>query len=165
MNQQSLTMLMAVLVILPLLYFRFRKMLKPRRLKLRTLWVRPVIMIVAACALLVSAPPQIADASWFAAAAFAGLLGGWYWGTLTRLHLHPEDGTLMSTGSQAGMIVLVLLLVFRMGMRAVVNLEAESLHWNTALLTDVVIVFSALLFSVQGLEIFLRARRMMKARA
>jgi len=34
---------------------------------------------------------------------------------------------------------------------------------NTFLVTDVSIVFSALLFSVRGLEIFLRARRIMGA--
>jgi len=40
--------------------------------------------------------------------------------------------------------------------------EAAALHVRAALLTDVFIVFAALLFSVQGLEIFLRARRVMK---
>ena len=53
------------------------------------------------------------------------------------------------------MIVLVLLLVLRLGMRAGIGLEAAALHVNAALLTDIFIVFTALLFSVQGLEIFL----------
>jgi hypothetical protein len=69
----------------------------------------------------------------------------------------------MSKGSQAGMIVLVLLLVFRIGMKAEAGVEAEMLHMKGAVLTDILIVFSALLFSVRGLEIFLRAQRLMQA--
>jgi hypothetical protein len=137
-------------------------MMRPQRLKLKSLWLRPAIMIFAAGTLLAASPPPLADVFWFVLAAAIGIGGGWYWGKLTQLHLHPEDGTLMSSGSQAGMIVLVLLLVLRLGMRAGIGLEAAALHVNAALLTDIFIVFTALLFSVQGLEIFLRARQVMK---
>ena len=160
MNPQALRIVIPILVILPILYLRMSRMMKPRRLKLRSLWLRPAVMIVAAGTLLASSPP-LSDVPWFVLAAAIGIGGGWYWGKLTRLHLHPEDGTLMSSGSQAAMIVLVLLLALRLGMRAGIGLEAAALHVNAALLTDIFIVFTALLFSVQGLEIFLRARRMM----
>jgi Protein of unknown function (DUF1453) len=162
MNPQTLSIVIPVLIILPVLYFRLSRMMKPQRLKLKSLWIRPALMIFAAGALLTASPPQMSDLAWFVLAAAAGAGGGWYWGKLTQLHLHPEDGTLMSTGSQAGMIVLVLLIVFRLGMRAGIGLEAEALHINAALLTDIFIVFTALLFSVRGLEIFLRAQAMMK---
>ncbi|HWY62248.1 MAG TPA: hypothetical protein VNW15_10145 [Rhizomicrobium sp.] len=165
MTPQTLSIVIPILIILPLLYFRLSRMMKPQRLKLRNLWIRPAIMIFAAGSLLAASPPQVPDLIWFALAAAAGAGGGWYWGKLTQLHLHPEDGTLMSSGSQAGMIVLVLLIVFRLGMRAGIGLEAEALHVNAALLTDVFIVFTALLFSVRGLEIFLRAQAMMKTPA
>jgi hypothetical protein len=161
MNPHSLSLIIPILVILPVLYFRLSKMLKPQRLKLQSLWVRPAIMIFAAASLLAASPPGSSEVFWFAPAALLGIGGGWYWGKLTQLHLHPEDGTLMSSGSQAGMIVLVLLLVLRIGMRAGNGAEAQALHVNAALLTDVFIVFTALLFSVRGLEIYLRARRLM----
>ena len=162
MDPHSLSIVIPILIFLPLLYFRLSRMMKPQRLKLRRLWVRPAIMIFAAVALLAASPPPLADAPWFALAAMTGVAGGWYWGKLTQIHVHPEDGTLMSRGSQAGVIVLVLLLVLRLGIRAGVGLEAAALHVPAALLTDVFIVFAALLFSTQGLEIFLRARRVMK---
>jgi hypothetical protein len=165
MNPHMLSIVIPILVILPILYFPLNRMMKPQRLKLRSLWIRPALMIFAAGSLLAASPPQIADLIWFGLAAAAGTGGGWYWGKLTQLHLHPEDGTLMSSGSQAGMIVLVLLIVFRIGMRAGIGLEAETLHINAALLTDVFIVFTASLFSVRGLEIFLRAQVLMKAQA
>ena len=162
MNPHTLSIVIPVLVILPILYLRLNRMMKPQRLKLRSLWVRPAIMIFAAAALLAASPPQASDAPWFGLAALIGIGGGWYWGKLTQIHVHPEDGTLMSTGSQAGAIVLVVLLVFRIGIRAGAGLEAAALHIKAALLTDVFIVFTALLFAVRGLEIFLRARRVMK---
>ena len=165
MDPQTLGIVIPILVILPVLYFRLNRMMNPQRLKLRSLWIRPAIMIFAAGSLLVASPPQPADLPWFALAAAVGIAGGWYWGKLTQLHLHSEDGTLMSSGSQAGMIVLVLLLVFRIGMRAGIGLEAGALHINAALLTDVFIVFTASLFAVRGLEIFLRAQRLMKTQS
>ena len=65
-------------------------MLKPQRLKLRSFWVRPAIMIFAAALLLAASKPQPADALWFALAALLGIGGGWYWGKLTQLHVIPK---------------------------------------------------------------------------
>ena len=165
MDPKTLQFVIPVLIILPILYLRLTRMMKPQRLKLGRLWIRPALILFAAGTVLAAAPPQPSDLVWFALAAAAGIGGGWYWGKLTQLHLHPEDGTLMSSGSQAGMIVFVLLLVFRLGMGAGIGLEAQTLHVNAALLTDIFIVFSALLFSVRGLEIFLRAQRITKNQA
>ena len=165
MDPKTLQFIIPFLIILPILYLRLTRMMKPQRLKLGRLWIRPALILFAAGTVLAAAPPQPSDLVWFALAAAAGIGGGWYWGKLTQLHLHPEDGTLMSSGSQAGMIVFVLLLVFRLGMRAGIGLEAQTLHVNAALLTDIFIVFSALLFSVRGLEIFLRAQRITKNQA
>ena len=161
MDPHTLSIALPILIILPILYFRMNKMLKPQRLKLRNLLIRPALMIFAAGALIAAAPPSLSEAPWFVFAAAPAICGGWYWGKLTQLHVHPEDGTLMSSGSMAGVIVLALLVVLRLGLRAGIGLEAAALHVNAALLTDVSIVFTALLFSVRGLEIFLRARRMM----
>ena len=164
MNPHALGIVIPILVILPILYLRMSRMMKPQRLKMKSLWLRPAIMIIAAGTLLAASPPPLADVPWFVLAAAIGIGGVWYWGKLTRLHLHPEDGTLMFSGSQAAMIVLVLLVVLRLGMRAGAGLGVEALHVNARLLADVSIVFSALLFSVRSLEIYLRAQTVMKER-
>jgi hypothetical protein len=99
--------------------------------------------------------------------ALAGMLGaalGWQWGRSTALHIHPETGTLMQTGSLAGMIVILLLVLLKFGLRFGLNLGAPSLHLSAVLITDISICFSALLFAVRGLEIFLRAQRIMAER-
>ena len=162
MDPKTLQIFIPILIILPILYFRMNKMMKPQRLKLPTLLIRPAIITFAAGALLMTTPPQQADYVWFVLAVALGAGGGWYWGKLTQLEVHPEDGTLMSKGSQAGMIVLILLVLVRMAMRTGIQMEAQTMHLNVAMLTDLLIVFTAALFSVRGLEIFLRARKLLQ---
>jgi Protein of unknown function (DUF1453) len=154
------------LIILPVLYFRLRRMAKTQALKLGQLWIRPAIFIVlAALAVLIPDPrakPLVPmDLTWLLLAAVLGAVAGWHWGRTTELHLHPENGTLMQKGSVAGIMVFLVLLLLRLGLRTGLGLEAEAWHLNMRLVTDASIIFSALLFAVRGLEIFLRARRTM----
>jgi len=154
------------LIILPILYFRMRRMARPQALKLGQMWIRPAILLaVAGLVVLMPAPGRAPlDAlalGWLALAAALGAAAGWQWGRTTQLHVHPENGTLMQTASAAGMLVLVVLVVIRLGLRAGLKLEAGAWHINVLLITDASIVFSALLFAVRGLEIFIRARRIM----
>jgi hypothetical protein len=72
---------------------------------------------------------------------------------------------LMQTGSLAGMIVFLVLVLLKFGLRFGLNAGAPSLHLSAVLITDISICFSALLFAVRGLEIFLRAQRIMGGRS
>ena len=159
-----LSTLLPLLILVPIFYFRMRRSLKPQALKLKSLWIRPAILIaLAAFVILMPVPGQtplaVSDAVWLMLAALLGGAAGWQWGRTTKLHIHPENGTLMQTGSMAGMVVFLALVFVRFGLRAGLGLEAGTLHINVLLITDASIVFSALLFSVRGLEIFLRARK------
>jgi hypothetical protein len=169
-QQNALTYVVPVLIVLPLLYRRLRKLLQPQELKLRRLWIRPAIyLVLAAVAILAPTPgaPTLTPST-LAGLALAGALGaalGWQWGRSTALHLHPETGTLMQTGSLAGMIVFLLLILLKLGLRFGLKVGAPSLHLNAVLITDISICFSAMLFAVRGLEIFLRAQRIMGTHA
>jgi len=162
----ALIYLIALLVLLPLLYLRLRRMMKPQALKLKQLWVRPAILIaLAGFVVFWPVPGRVplapGDYLWLVVAGILGGAAGWQWGRTTKLHLHPENGTVMQTGSMAGMMVFLVLVLMRTGLRAGLGAEAADWHINTLLLADASIVFSALLFAVRGLEIFLRARRIM----
>ena len=169
-QQNALTYVIPVLIILPLLYRRLRKLLQPQELKLRRLWIRPAIyLVLAAGAILAPTPgaPSLTPST-LVGLALAGLIGaalGWQWGRSTALHLHPETGTLMQTGSLAGMIVFLALVALKLGLRFGLKAGAPSLHLNAVLITDISICFSAMLFAVCGLEIYLRAQRIMAAEA
>ena len=159
----ALSYAVPLVILVPLLYRRLRRMLKPQPLKLNRLWIRPAIILFAGIAVLASAPPPLADLPWFALAAILGAALGWQWGRLMAIHVDPENGTLMTRGSLAALIVIVLLIVVRVGLRALLTVQGAAWHLDAVLITDGLIVFSAFLFGVRGLEMYLRARRVMAA--
>jgi len=159
----ALSYAVPLVILVPLLYRRLRRMLKPQPLKLNRLWIRPAIILFAGIAVLAGAPPPLADLPWFALASILGAAAGWQWGRLMAIHVDPENGTLMTRGSLAALIVIVLLIVVRVGLRALLTVQGAAWHLDAVLITDGLIVFSAFLFGVRGLEMYLRARRVMAA--
>lgn len=156
-----LSYLIPILVILPFLYLRLRRTMKPTPLKLNRLWIRPAIFLAAGVSVLVVSPPPAHDWFWFALAALLGCMLGWQWGKVMAIHVDPETGTLMTRGSQAALIMMVLLLAVRMGLRTGARLESATWHLDAVVITDASIIFTACLFGLRGLEMFLRARRVL----
>jgi hypothetical protein len=150
-----------ILVILPILYFRLRRMMKPQPLKLSRLWIRPAIILLVGFGVVGAAPPPARDWFWFALAALLGAVLGWQWGKQMAIHVDPEKGTLMTRGSQAALIMMGLLIVVRIGLRAGMRMESAALHLDATMITNIFIVFAATLFGLRGLEMFLRARRVL----
>jgi len=156
-----MTYLIPILVILPILFFRMRRMMRPTPLKLDRMWIRPALILFAGLAVVASAPPPARDWIWFALAALLGAVLGWYWGKQMAIHVDPENGTLMTRGSQAALIMMGLLIVVRFGLRAGAQMESAALHLDAALISDASIVFAAALFGLRGVEMYLRARRVL----
>ena len=168
-QQQALQLFLPVLIILPILYLRMRKMTKAQPLKLGRLWLRPAfIMLAAVLVVFLPQPGQHAvrhflaqDWAWLALAAALGGIGGWYWGRTMAIEVHPQDGTLMVKGGQAAILVMAVLILFRMGMRTGLRMEANAWHLDVLLISDALIVFTAFLFTLRAVEMYLRARRVM----
>ena len=124
-QHQLLQFLLPILIILPLLYFRMRKLTKARPLKLDRLWIRPALVLaIAALVLFVplaaGQPMQVLMPLDWARLGLAGALGaaaGWQWGRTMAIEVHPEDGTLMVRGGQAAILLLAALILFRMGLQ------------------------------------------------
>jgi hypothetical protein len=170
-QQQTLQLFLPILILLPVLYFRLRKMTRAQPLKLGRLWIRPtLILTVAALAVFAPQPGQHAvrhflaqDWAWLGLAAVLGAIAGWYWGRTMAIEVHPEDGTLMVTGGQAAILVMVMLILFRLGLRTGLAVEARAWHLDVLLISDALIVFTAFLFTLRGVEMFIRAKRVMVA--
>src|ERR1700743_865102 len=128
MDARTLQILVPLLIVLPILYFRMRKSMKPQPLKPKMLLVRPALIIVVAIGLMAASPPAPSAYVWFALSAVLGAGLGWYWAPCTQLHIHPGNGTVMSTNSQAGVAVLIALVLFRYGIRAGLGMEREAMH-------------------------------------
>jgi hypothetical protein len=160
-QSNNLSYVIPILVLLPLIYFRLRRMMRPQPLKLNRLWIRPVIILALGLSALGAALPPVADLPWFGMAALIGAVLGWQWGRLMAIHIDPENGTLMTRGSQAALVVMIGLLALRVGLRTGLRLEAAAWHLDAVLITDGTIIFMAFLFGVRGLEMYLRARRVL----
>jgi hypothetical protein len=168
-QQQLIQTFLPILILLPVLYLRMRRMAGTRPLKLNRLWIQPaIILAVVVLALLAPQPGHHAvrhfvavDWAWLALAAALGAVGGWYWGRTMAIEVHPEDGTLMVTGGQAAILVLVVLVLIKLGLNTGLAVEGKALHLDALLISDAAIVFTASLFTVRAVEMYIRARRIM----
>ena len=168
-QQQTLQLFLPILIVLPILYFRMRKMAKAQPLKLGRLWIRPAIVLtVAVLVLFLPQPGQhavrhflVQDWAWLGLAAGLGGIAGWQWGRTMAIEVHPENGTLMVTGSQLAILVLVMLILFRLGLKTGLDVEGRAWHLDALLISDALIVFSASLFTLRAAEMFVRAKRVM----
>jgi hypothetical protein len=171
-NIHLLRFILPFVIILPILYFRMRKMTKPQPLKLGVLWLRPALVLLG-CGFVLFGPdptthqtPHILPMEWagLAIAAAVGAVAGWHYGKITAIEVHPENGTLLTRGGAAAILVILALLVLKMGLKPLLLAEGGGLHLDVLLITDALIVFSAALFTVRALEMYLRAQKVMKAR-
>jgi hypothetical protein len=171
MTQQQLQFFLPILIIVPVLFLRLRRMSRPQPLKLGRLWIRPVLLVVVAAMVLLLPQPgqhvaaELTTREWtgLALAACLGGVGGWYWGRTMAIEVHPENGTLMTRGNSAAILVLMLLILVKIGLRPLLAAEGNTMHLDVLMITDASIVFSVALFSVRSLEMYLRARRVMAA--
>ena len=154
--------LIPIVILLPVMYFRIRRMSGVQPLKLPQLWIRPAILVVLTAVVLATTPPAMADAPWLALAGVLGTAAGWFWGRMQAIHVHPEDGTLMTSGGQAATVVFVALIVIRMALNTGLRMEAQDWKIDPILISDASIVFAAFLFAARGVEMFIRARRVMR---
>lgn len=172
-QQQALQFFIPILIIVPVLFFRMRRMARAQPLRLDRLWIRPAIFLAITVLVLLAPPPHnhpervlaALDFAWLALAGVLGAVAGWQWGRTMAIDVHPENGTLMTRGGQAAMLVLVVLILFRMGLRAGLSVEAKAWHLNMLLVSDASIVFIALLYAARSVEMYLRARRVMALKA
>jgi hypothetical protein len=170
MSPQLLQYGLPLLLIAVVVALRARKLSKKQPLKLAGLWIRPLFLL-AACILVLAIPQPgmparhfaVLDWAVLALAAVIGGIGGWYLGRTTAIEVHPENGTLMAQASPVGLFVILGLMLVRTGLRAGVRLEAEAWHLDVVLIFDGLIVFTALLFAVRSLEMYLRAKKVMAA--
>jgi Protein of unknown function (DUF1453) len=169
-NAQLLRFILPFVILIPVLYFRMRKMTKPQPLKLGLLWVRPALVLLG-CGFVLFGPdpqthriPHILPLEWagLVVAAAIGAAAGWHYGKITAIEVHPENGTLMARGGMAAILVILTLLVLKMGLKPLLLVEGGGLHLDVLLITDALIVFSAALFAVRALEMYLRANRVMQ---
>lgn len=154
--------IISAVIIALVLFFRFRSMRRARRLRLETLWIVPTLYAVIAAAVLYQSKPAGIQWLYVALALLAGAALGWRRGALMRIHVDPETHALNQQASPAALLFILVLIAVRQALR----LEAGSMGFDIAFVTDLLVMFALGLFTATRLEMFLRARRLLaEARA
>ena len=139
--------------------WRLRSMNKERPLNIGTLWVVPAIYLALMASLIIALPPHAAGWALMAAGLVAGAALGWHRGKLIRIERNAETGQLMQRASPLAMVLLLILIALKFGMREIFG-DSAAAHPSSAamLVTDGFIGFALGLLSATRLELYLRAR-------
>jgi hypothetical protein len=158
-------LVIGLVIVAALLLFRNRR---PRRLRIELLWIRPVIFVVIVALALFAAPPPLTPIS-LGLLALGLILGGalgWQRGRFMRIDIDPETHAISVRASPAGLFFIVILLALRQELAAVMRDNALTLHVPLNAVIDAFVLLSGAMMIVQGLEMWMRARRLLaEARA
>lgn len=148
-----------ILVAAVVLGLRVRRMARTRPLKLKTLWIVPLLYLAGLIATFVAQPPSGSGWLWIATALAGGAAVGWWRGKLTHIAVDPETLALDHRASPAAIVLLAAIMLVR-------NLARQGFSPGAAaavLVGDAMIAFGFTFFSVGRLEMALRARRLLSA--
>lgn len=158
-QQSWISYAITVGIIVVIMVLRMRRMGKMRPLDLGSLWIVPAIYLVVAALMFVQLPPT----EWVAIASGVGLLIGaaigWQRGKMMHIHVDPETQTLNQKASPAAMFFLIALIVVRMAARGIIGQEGGI---SPTMLTDPLITFALGMFTLQRVEMYLRAKRLLE---
>jgi hypothetical protein len=156
--------LLPFVIIAVVLALRFRSMSKDRPLKIGTLWVVPVVYFFVACSMVFALPPPPLGWGLIVLGVGLGVAVGWHRGKLIRIERNAETGELRQRASPLAVILLAVLVLLKLGARALFGETAAGHPGSSAmLLTDAFIGFALGLLSATRLELYLRARRVLAA--
>ena len=144
-------------IVVIVLALRLRRAGQMRPLKLGSLWIVPAVYLAVAAVMFIQLPPT----GWVAVACVVGLaLGaalGWQRGRLMHINVDPETHALNQKASPAAMLFLIALIVIRMIARTALGEGNVS----PAMLIDPLIAFALGMFTLQRVEMYLRAKRLL----
>lgn len=165
MTTEQLIPLIVIAIVLPLVLLRNRR---PRTLNLRWMWVVPALVVVligfGLWATITFDPTRTPfrpiDYAVLAAGLALGVAAGWQRGRMVVIHKDP-DGVLKAQASPLGLILIVVLLLGRQGLRAVLEPHAADWGLNILAVQDAFMLLAVGLVVAQRLEIYIRARRIL----
>jgi len=155
--------LIPIAIVLLVLALRMRRLTRERPLKVEWLWVVPALYVAIAGFTFWSIPPAPMTWAIAAAALLAGAALGWQRGRMMHIKVDPETHEISQKGSLAAMAFIVVLILIRMGARNAETLGIPGMHFDVMAMTDVLIAFALGMLTMQRVEMFLRARRLLEA--
>ena len=142
---------------------------KPRPLRLRYMWIAPLLVALAIGFGLwgMSQAPGASHTAFgvdawgiLAGGLILGAAAGYQRGRMTTIERAP-DGGLQAQASRLGIILIVALIASRSLLRPWLEAHAGTWHLNALVIQDAFLLFAAAMVIVQRIEMFIRARRIM----
>ncbi len=160
-SQNWLGMLMPILVIGLVLFFRIRRMSRASRLRAERLWMLPAFYAAIVLVIFWTHPPS--GMTWlYALLGFAvGVPLGWYRGKLMRIHVDPQTHELRQQASPAAMLFIVALIAIRFAGRSLAIANGGDSPDGVFAVTDILLAFALGFLATQRLEMGLRARALL----
>lgn len=158
MDQAYIGYIVTAVIVALVMFLRFRRMRRARPLKLEMLWIVPALYTLVAASVLWQSVPQGIQWLYVTLALIAGGLIGWRRGAMMRISIDAETHALNQQASPAAMLFIFVIIIIRQGLRV----EASAIGLNAAFLMDLAVVFVLGMFSITRLEMFLRAKRMLR---
>lgn len=136
---------------------------RPRPLRVKRLWIGPVIFLAAAAAAIAQeGPPRPLAVGVYAGALALGGIFGWWMGRHTEIRRDADGGRLTSQISPFGLIVILALVALRLGLRDTLSANAGALRLTVAEIADAFLLMAVGLVCAHGAELWLRARRLLR---
>jgi len=153
-------MIFGLVIMLMVLVLRNRR---PRPLRVELLWVRPVILLVIFGVAASAAPPPLTVANLLVlvVAAAIGVAVGWQRGRFMRIEVDPQTHAVTSRASILGVIFILAVLLLRMMAVGAMHDNAAQLPISPIVGSDALLVLLVVMLSTQGVEMWLRARRLL----
>jgi membrane protein CcdC involved in cytochrome C biogenesis len=153
------TYAITAVVLAIVLAIRWRRTGRALPLRIERLWILPAILGVAVVASFASAPPHGIAWLFCAVAMLLGAALGWQRGRMMRIDVDPDTHRLSQTSSPAALVLILAIVVLRQAARAE---GAAVLHLDPIALSDMLLALAFGLIAAQRLEMFLRARRLLR---
>ena len=144
------------------LVIRWRRMGKSQRLRPGLLWIVPAIFILLAAAMFWQFPPPPEGWPWVALGLAAGGALGWMRARFIELSFDPGTRRLYQRSSPAALIFIAALVLVRWAMHSAVMIGDARWHLGAMLVSDIFIAFAVGVLSFYRIEIYLRARRLLR---
>lgn len=164
LDGQTLGPFIGIAIAAVVMLFRMRGG-KAQPLRTTTMWILPILLVIMFLGLTYASRLSLMGYGWVILALAAGSALGWQRGKLMPIHLDPDTGKPMVKTSPAALIFILGLVVVRLGLRSVFQDQAANLHIDPMLITDAFMAFAVGFLAVARIEMFIRARRLVEAKA
>ncbi|HTJ63950.1 MAG TPA: hypothetical protein VL899_09075 [Alphaproteobacteria bacterium] len=163
MTPQEIQLYLPILIVAAMFALRWRQMIRPRKLRLVTLWMGPVAVLAGIALTMAGRPaPTVGHDLGLAVLAVAGSALGWTRAKLSKVEFDSENAMLTLRGTPYGILFLLALIAIRTGLRI---LSAKHPEWgiNLTRATDFLLFFAFGLVLGYAAEVY-RAARQVKRR-